>query len=140
WSSEQLDLDRQAAIAEFRRVRVEEPLEDYHEAFDEYRGAVEDLLETTVDLQLLGELAEQVLRDPALQLAVRYLAGPPISKDDLLVVAESDSIAPGRLKADPEMARRLIDTVLLALDRRRFPWVTEGRDPEPAEREAAALA
>jgi hypothetical protein len=140
WSSEQLDLDRQAAITEFRRVRVEEPLEDYHEAFDEYRGAVEDLLETTVDLQQLAELAEHVLRDPALQLAVRYLAGPPISKDDLMIVAEAESLAPGRIKQDPDMAKRIIDTVLLALDRRRFPWVAEDREPEPAEREAATLA
>lgn len=140
WSSEQLDSDRQAAIAEFRRVRVDEPLEDYLEAFDDYRGTVEDLLETTVDLQQLAELAEQVLRDPELQLAVRYLAGPPISKDDLMVVAETESLAPGRLAADPEMARRVIETVLLALDRRRFPWVAEAREPEPAEREAATLA
>ena len=140
WSSEQLELDRQAAIADFRRVRVEEPLEEYLEAFDTYRGTVEDLLETTVDLQQLADLTEQVLTDPALQLAVRYLAGPPISKDDLMVVAEAESLAPGRIKADPEMAKRVIDTVLLALDRRRFPWVAEDREPEPAEKEAATLA
>jgi hypothetical protein len=38
------------------------------------------------------------------------------------------------------MAERVIETVLIGLDRRRFPWVVEGRGPEASEREAAALA
>lgn len=51
-----------------------------------------------------------------------------------------ESLARTRLKRDPEMAKQVIDTVLLGLDRRRFPWVVEEREPTPAEREAAALA
>jgi hypothetical protein len=38
------------------------------------------------------------------------------------------------------MAGRVIETVLIGLDRRRFPWIVEGRDPDAHEREAAALA
>jgi Flp pilus assembly protein TadG len=38
------------------------------------------------------------------------------------------------------MAQRVVETVLMALDRRRFPWINEGREPEEAEREAAVLA
>lgn len=140
WTETELEAARQTAIEAFRTERMQEPLEAYLEAFDEYRGAVEDLLEATIDLTQLSEATEQVLTDPALLEAVRYLAGPPISADDLKVLANVESLAAGRLRADPEMARRIIDTVLLALDRRRFPWVAEDRDPDEAEREAAALA
>jgi XamI restriction endonuclease len=140
WTEAELETARQTAIDAFRTERMQEPLEAYLEAFDEYRGAVEDLLEATVDLTQLSDAAEQVLVDPALLEAVRYLAGPPISADDLKVLANVESLAAGRLRDDPEMAQRVIDTVLLALDRRRFPWVAESRDPDAAEREAAALA
>lgn len=140
WTEADLEGARQTAIEAFRTERMQEPLEAYLEAFDEYRGAVEELLEATVDLTQLSEAAEQVLTDPALLDGLRYLAGPPISADDLKVLANVESLAAGRLRADPESARRVIDTVLLALDRRRFPWVVEGRDSDEAEREAAALA
>jgi hypothetical protein len=140
WTEEQLEADRLTAIEAFRVERMQEPLEAYLEAFDEYRGSVEDLLEATVDLTQLSDAAVEVLTDPALLEAVRYIAGPPISADDLKTLANVESLAAGRLRSDPEMARRVIDTVLLALDRRRFPWVTEDREPDEAEREAAALA
>jgi len=100
---------------------------------------MEDLLEMTVDLTKLDELAVEVLTDVDMLEAVRYLAGPAISADDLKVLAET-TLAPGRLRADPPAARRIIDTVLLGLDRRRFPWVTEDREPTDAERAASALA
>lgn len=140
WTSDQLEADLETAISAFRTERMQEPLEQYLEAFDEYRGAVEDVLEATVDLTQIDAAAVHVLTDPALLEAVRYLAGPPISADDLKTVAEVESLSAGRLRSDPETARRVIDTVLLALDRRRFPWVAEDRDPDEAEREAAALA
>lgn len=119
---------------------MREPLEQYLDAFDEYRGTVEDLLEATVDLSQLADLAVDVVSDPAFQEALRYLAGPPISQADLKTLADVESLAASRIRADPEIARRIVETVLLGLDRRRFSWVAEGREPAPAEREAAALA
>lgn len=139
WPNEELEVDRRAAIARFREERLQEPLEQYLETFDTYRGVVEDLLEVTVDLSKLSPPNVHVLTNPDLLLALRYLAGPPISQDDLKELAEA-SLAPSRLKGDPDMAQRVVETILTALDRRRFPWVAEGREPEPAEREAAALS
>jgi len=140
WTEVDLEAARQTAIEAFRTERMQEPLEAYLEAFDEYRGAVEDLLEATLDLTQLSDAAAEVLTDPSLLEAVRYVAGPPISADDLKVLANVESLATGRLRTDPEMAQRVIDTVLLALDHRRFPWVAEDRDPDEAEREGAVLA
>lgn len=139
WSSEQLEVARLASTQQFREERMQEPLEQYLEAFDHYRGAVEDLLEATVDLTDMNRATVDVLSDPALLEVLRYLAGPPISADDLRTLAEA-SLAPGRLRRDPNMAHRVVETVLIGLDRQRFPWVVEGREPAPAEREAAALA
>jgi hypothetical protein len=140
WSSEELDKQRLVAIQVFRESRMEEPLELYLDVFDTYRGTVEDLLETTVDLTKVADLAVEVLSDKALLEAVRYLAGPPISTDDLKKVADIESLSRKQILANPEKARDIVESVLLGLDRRRFPWIAEDREPDPHEREAAALA
>ncbi len=140
WSKEQLTEDRMKAIAVFRKERTEEPLEDYLEAFDGYQGYVKELLEATVDLAQLDIRALEVLTDPNLLEVFRYLAAPPISEDDLKALAEAPSLAKGQLRKRPEDVKHLIDTVRLVLDRRRFAWVIEKRDPTEAEKGAAVMA
>jgi hypothetical protein len=115
-------------------------LEDYLEAFDEYLGNVEDLFETTVDLTELDETALAFLTNPRLFGAFRYLAGPPISDDDLKTVAEVQSLNPSQLQHDSEAVQRIISVVRTGMDRRRFPWVREDREPTEAEKNAAMLA
>lgn len=140
WSSEQLEAERQKAIALFRKERLEEPLEDYLEAFDLYQGYIEELLEATVDLAELDNSALEILTDQRLLEAFRYLAAPPISEDDLQTLAEAPSLAKGSLKRKPENVRRLIEVVRVILDRRRFSWVIEKREPSDSERGAAIMA
>jgi hypothetical protein len=140
WTPEQLEMDRQKAILIFRGERMEEPLEDYLAAFDEYQGYIEELLETTVDLAQLETSALDVLTDAHLLEAFRYLAAPPVSEDDLKVLAEAPSLAKGRLRDNPEHVKRLIEVVRLVLDRRRFAWVVDHREPTEAERGAAVMA
>lgn len=140
WTDDQLESARSKAIAAFSKERLEEPLEDYLEAFDEYQGHVEVVLETTVDLTELDTTALDVLGDPRLLEAFRYLAGPPISEDDLKVLADASSLARSTLEGKPELVQRLIGVVRQVLDRRRFAWVVERREPTEAERNAAILA
>jgi hypothetical protein len=116
-----------------------EPLEAYLDAFETYRDHVENLLELTVDLSQLDESALLVVGDRNLLYALSYLAGPPISADDLAILADT-SLSPGRLVADPTAARRVVSTVLLGLDRHRFVWMSEDREPTAAERESAIVA
>ena len=66
WTEDQLNDQRAAAQDIFRQERIQGPLEDYLEAFDELQGVVEDLLETTIDLSTLNETAVEVLTQPAL--------------------------------------------------------------------------
>src|SRR5665213_1570939 len=89
WSEEELHLGLDKAKDLFRGERLQESLEAYTEAFDQYQGAIEDLLETSIDLAQLDQTVMAVLTSPALLEAFRYLAGPPISKDDLMVLAEA---------------------------------------------------
>lgn len=54
----------------------------------------------------------------------------------LKVVAEA--VLSGKaLSADPVMAQRVIDTIMLGLDRQRFPRVSEDRAPTETERAVA---
>ena len=118
---------------------MEEPLEEYLEAFDAYQSVIEELLESTVDLKELDSQLIEVVTDKKLLEALRYLPGPPISADDLKTLADA-VLTPSRLRANPEMAKSIAQIILNGLDRRRFPWVTEGREPTEAERNAAVLA
>lgn len=140
WTDEELERDRQKAIHIFRERRMQEPLEQYLDAFESRRDAVENLMESTVDLTGLLDQAVDVLSDPELLTAARYLAGPPVSADDLKTLADDASLAPAKIKADPALAKRIMEVILLGVDRGRFPWLTEDREPTDAERQAAVIA
>lgn len=139
WTDAELEVQRKIAIEAFRRQRMEEPLEQYIANFDEYQGKVEELLEATLDLSDLGSQITSVLTDSKLLETFRYLAGPPISEDDLKVVAEA-ALSRQRVLQDADMVERIRQVVLSGLDRRRFPWVIEGREPTESERQAAVIA
>lgn len=106
WTSQQLDLWRQQSIDLFRKSRLEEPLEDYGVAFDEYRAAIEELIEQTVDLSQLHEQAEGLLKNKKTLELVRYLAGPLISADDLNTLLEVRTITAKAIQADPGFAAK----------------------------------
>lgn len=139
WSEDEFEEDSSESVRRFREVRMHEPLEAYLDYFEDYRQHVETLIEGTVDLTELSDQAVELLTQPDQLIAIRYLASPAISEDDLKVLAEA-VLSPKRLRAEPEMARRVIDTVLLGLDRERFPWVAEGRAPSETERAAAVIS
>jgi len=140
WSNDQIERDVAQARALFRQERLEEPVEAYVEAFDAIRGSVEKLLADTGDLAQWDEKALQILSDPAMLIGVRYLAGPPISQDDLRTLVDAVSLSPSYLRQTPELVDLIVNTILTGLDRRRFPWVAEGRAPTESERHAAIIA
>src|SRR5690348_7499622 len=111
WSQEQLAADAAQATAIFRKERLEEPLEDYLDAFDQYQGNVENLFATTVDLTQLDQTALDILTNTELLDVFRYLAGPPISEDDLKNVAEAKSLVATRLRNDAEAVQRIIQVI-----------------------------
>ena len=139
WTAEEFEREAAQAIRHFRETRMHEPLEAYLDYVEEYRRQVETLIEETVDLTRLSNLAVELLTNPQRLTAIRYLASPAISEDDLKVLADA-ALTPKRLNADPDMARRVIETVLMGLDRERFPWVAESREPTEGERAPAVVS
>lgn len=139
WTDEQFDVQLTRALEAFRAERLREPVEQYLEVFDGYAASVRSLLSETGNLSRLTDAFLETLADPDLLEALRYLAGPPISTDDLKTLADA-SLAPNKLREDPKMAARVVDTVLASLDTKRFPWVAEGRPPRDHELGAAAMA
>lgn len=139
WPEDVLERERLRAIEIFREERLTEPLERYLEAFDDYVASVDRLMRESDDLRSLHDVAQEVLTDADLLKAIRYLAGPPVSADDLMELAEVQLTA-SRLRNDEDAARRVITTVLAMLDKRRFAWVAEGRSPTSEERTASATA
>jgi hypothetical protein len=138
WTAEELTQEGQRAIEVFRKRRMEEPLEKYLEAFDQCRRLIRVLLRISADLTNQDRLIRATLR-PRFHEAIRYLAGPPISEDDLETVADT-RLSAAYLERNAAMAERIVEVVLNGLDRRRFPWVAEGRAATDAERHSAVLA
>lgn len=118
---------------------MQEPLEQYLEQFDEVRDAVDTVIEGTVDLKELHDQAQDLLKNPDHLVVIRYLASPAISEDDLKVLADA-KFSRTQIDADAAMVKRVIDTILLGLDRNRFPWVSEDREPTEAERQASVVS
>lgn len=71
---------------------------------------------------------------------LRYLSGPPVSADDLKVLLQAKSLAAKRFEAEPDLLDRLMGFIQDWHDRRRFPWLSESREPEEHDRNAAILA
>lgn len=139
WSEDDLKLGVKQAREIFRRERLEEPLDIYVEFFDQYRNPVENLLEESVDLSELVAVAQDYISDDDKRYALRYLAAPPISDDDLKTLADVN-FSKKALDEDPDAVQRIVDTIASVYDRWRFPWVTDNREPTEAERTTAIIS
>ena len=136
WTAVQLETAASGATEGFRQQRLAESRDTYLAQIDRYRGEVEQLFAATDDLRDAVRMRSELLAGAERLEAIRYLTGPPISADDLRVVAGT-SLSPVRLADDSEIGDRIIATIMQLLDRDRFPWMIEGRDPTPDERAAA---
>lgn len=139
WTAKELTKDLEISIEKFRKSRLEEPLEAYLEAMDEARGDVEELLESTVDLADLSEKAKEILANAKQLRALRYLSGPPVSKDDLETLVDS-KVSAAAVARDPKLPALVVSTLRDGFDRNRFPWLAEEREPTESEKYAAILA
>jgi hypothetical protein len=140
WTEAQLDDDRRVAENQFREQRMQEPLAQYLDTFDAIQRVVTDVMAATGDLTRLRERALDIILNRERLEVFRYLAGPPISLDDLKVLVDARSLAPSTLRVDTAMIGRLVDTIEAGLDRRRFPWVHDRREATPEEVASAVVA
>ena len=141
WSREQLQFDSMHSASLFRSERLEASnaweghFRDAYRKFELLFEKVPDLRPGAVTIQQLATVMKLGLGE-----ALRYLAGPPISDDDLKVLAEVDTLAPSVISTDPDALMRVFGVINLVLDAHRFPWVAQGRLPFQMEMQAAILA
>ena len=140
WDQDELETASAEAERHFRQTRYTEPLEDYLEFFDRYRGIVEEVLEQTVDLTKLDDCALELMLDKRRLEVLRYLTGPPVSEDDLKVLTRTRSLSATALRNNPELVDNVTEFLHDWHDRRRFPWLRGNWDPEEYEKDAAILA
>jgi len=141
WTSAELTQDAAQSAARFRAERLAISTA-WTTHVQQARGKF-DLL-----FNQLGDLNRAVITDEALARtyglglgeALRYLAGPPISDDDLQVIADVESLAPGVLQKNPEALRKVFQVIERVIDPHRFPWMANGDTPTDSQREAALLA
>lgn len=100
------------------------------------------LLEKLGNLGSTGITDEQLVEAYGAKLgeALRYLAGPPVSDDDLRVIADVESLAPGVLKKHPTELRKVYEVIERIIDPFRFPWVRARKNPTSQQLETALIA
>jgi len=141
WTEAELSEYADIAASNFRNTRLS-PTEAWTSHYQAARTKFEALFAQ------LGDLDPQHFTDITLSLAykgklgeaLRYLAGPPISDDDLKVIADVSSLAPNILSSDHESLRKVFDVIERVIDPFRFPWVVAKRAPTQEEKSAALLA
>lgn len=141
WTDAELIVEADKSRQLFIDERLKEPLERWISTFAKYEMQFQRLFDeygVANPSSLTPEQLAAVFRDQ-LGDALRYLAGPPISADDLKVLADA-SLAPGVIAANPDQAQRILDTILIAVDPLRFPWIAEDREPTAEERTVAIVA
>lgn len=141
WSAEDIERDVEAATAAFRERRFAEPLAIWLREVDDRQAQFAELFDKHAVAHPHKLTAADVPRiiEAGLLDALRYLPGPPISKDDLKKLADVSTLSPRKLRAQPDEAQRLLDTIRETVDPRRFPWLAENREPTEAERSAAVF-
>lgn len=142
WTFAEIKADCAKAKADFRARRTAGPLNDYLLEFPSAKAAADDIvanlariLATPADQELLAK----IVGDPARFTALRYLAAPPISEDDLDTLLGS-SLSATALRTNAVLANELIGLLKLSLDPKRFPWMATGKRPTATQLGAAKLA
>lgn len=142
WSAEKLMADAATAVNTFRAERIDEPVERWRSSYASHLTHFKQLFDMfeAGDPSTLSPAALPDLIRSELKPALRYLAAPPISDDDLHVLADVSSLSPQKLAEDTAAAARIIDTIVRTADPIRFPWLAEGRAPTTVERNFAIMS
>lgn len=135
WTHDDLTRDIKVGILQFRESRLGEPQKKW---IDEYELMRAEFMRM-VDEYGVSDPESMTPRDVAkifedgLGESFRYLLGPPVSADDLRKIADVQSLAPSKLRAEEGDQQSLLDLLKFGLDPKRFPWVGKNRKPTKAE-------
>jgi len=143
WTEADLLRDAAESAEGFRKERLAEPLikwktefqtraKEFKELF-KFRGIIHPTELSAADVV---SIFESGFGD-----AFRYLAGPPISADDLKTLADVTSFTVANLTADEFAGAQTICEIFRAsVDPERFPWLAKNEEPSDTEISVAVAA
>jgi hypothetical protein len=141
WTEEQLRAEALRSEDLFRSGRLV-ATEAWTTHFIAARESFEKLFDILDNLRE-GKVSDAKLADAYIANlgdALRYLASPPISSDDLKKIANVASLSPKTLSRNRTDVRKVFDVIQSSVDRHRFPWFGTQSDPTKAQLEAALLS
>jgi hypothetical protein len=126
WSAEKLSADRDKAEAEFILSRTGEGSTAYYAAMDRAEPIVSEAIRITRNLREIPP--DDLVTNRGLWQTLRYVCAPPISEEDLWTLVGK------KFKNVPaSYAEKTVAAFNAVLDERRFPWVSEKREPTSEE-------
>lgn len=145
WTDEQLAHEAQRSLEAFRDRRLAEPATRYPELLAQENRAVRKLIRllSAVDPDNPDPAQlRKIWSDAPVFDALRYVAGPPVSIDDLgvLVTATTSKLTKARLSGNDDLARATLAMICRLTDDSRFPWVKDRRKAAPEEIKRAVYA
>jgi hypothetical protein len=145
WDDAALANHAQAALEAFVERRLAEPVTRYIEHLKARKQALRRLVRllSTIDAKNPDiSIVRKILLDRELISALRYIAGPPISADDLgvLVTRGTARVSKNEIKSDPKLANQILALICQLADSQRFPWIQAGRRPRIHELKQAIRA
>lgn len=133
WTRREFHDEANKSMVSFRQKRISEPTTVWRQMYLERRSKVRRVfallglrIPRRPPSRLISKLYSLGLGD-----VLRYMAAPPVSEDDLKVVA--DVRLSRRALGEPSKARSLLRVLLISLDPVRFPWIGAGTRPGPGE-------
>jgi len=134
WTDRELAEQAQKAIDVFVERRLAEPQDRYLEHVALRKKGILKLFRTLEGVDPANpppEKVREILLDSAQFDALRYVAGPPVSKDDLdvLVLRTSKRITRELIKHDDPLVLAVLSLICKMADPIRFPWIAARRKP-----------
>ncbi len=138
WTLEDLTRDAQASLEAFVSRRLGESADRFPSHAKERRGHLGRLIRLLARFDPDNPdrgLLHAILFDEDLLAALRYVAAPPVSEDDLMVLVTRRPIRLSRrlIEQEPQLLDETIKLICSLADTTRFPWLKTGRRPRPSE-------
>jgi XamI restriction endonuclease len=146
WNDETLARQAQSALDDFvaRRARA---VKSVCRILGESRNALTNLLRLVSAIAIDDsnpepELVRTIVARPDLRRTLRYVAGPPVSEDDLgvLVTRKVKRLSNRDLKQNDALSAEVLKLICRLADAGRFPWLQHRRRPRAHELKQAIRA
>lgn len=134
WDDASLAQHAQTALEDFVTRRLAESSSRYVQHLADRRKALHRLFRALLSVDPANPdigAVRRILSDVDLETALRYIAGPPVSKDDLgvLVTRRAGRMGKMTVNTHPSLAIDILKLICRLADVERFPWVSRGLPP-----------